>query len=794
MHQDGSLEIEDNDSGTDTNAWIHTTLTQTGTYTIVLSSVDGVGYYTFSINDHSGTITSPNTYNRTGALIKNDYGTGSVTIRKPKNTDYLNGNDFNLNSEYGLQILTNGTVYIDSASASMNYWQGLVLDNAGSRGAISILNTRKDYDSCFDGNGSFGIYARTRGTITLKNLSASYNKSTGVYLDNCVDVGGVCQGFGGVYILADSNRQNYFNGNIYYGLYVLTFGSIQIINTEASDNNLEGVYLDNDQNFATGYVKIFVKGRDMWNVMENNGNSGLRITSNGLISIANTYCGSNGDMGIYARNSSSTRNIGMNLKYVYAGSNTTTGVDLRSNGNVLWSYGGAWDNKRYGAYIYNSFGWPSSITIGGSSKEPMMFGHNGESGSGYHGLFLNSEGKITIKYTNASYNSGCGFNISNNVGITLQPVYITAVEAEGNDETGLNVASNGSILIKGINCRQNGNFGANLNNIYSSGPGHVTISTLGRWTSNNFDGNDNHGLWIIATGSVTLTNINANENDGNGIYISNAGYGYSVTLNSSGDYFSVNGNTGSGLYIYSAGRVTLNNKYGFYANNNQGGNGGVYIDNTGSAKKDGVKIYKLEANENENGGGLTVNSTGDFYGNWLTTLRNHANGTFIYTTAGKVTLTGRNRMSENTNDGLHINSDGNVTIDHIETFANEDDGIQVNSTNGKISIKFAETAHNQQNGLRLIGNGDFYLYKVSAYLDGQSDSSVASDNGLYISAGSALSNITILYGTFMANWWGNGIEIDHPSPVTLQDDSTAPYLKIIKTYYMGNGDTNLYIY
>jgi len=69
-------------------------------------------------------------------------------------------------------------------------------------------------------------------------------------------------------------------------------------------------------------------------------------------------------------------------------------------------------------------------------------------------------------------------------------------------------------------------------------------------------------------------------------------------------------------------------------------------------------------------------------------------------------------------------------------------------------------------------------------LNGQDDDP-SWDDGLYILAGST-SIVTIKDSTFMTNWWGSGIEIDHP------DAFFWPTL--INVNYLSNGGPNLYIH
>jgi hypothetical protein len=135
-----------------------------------------------------------------------------------------------------------------------------------------------------------------------------------------------------------------------------------------------------------------------------------------------------------------------------------------------------------------------------------------------------------------------------------------------------------------------------------------------------FNGNDNEGLLISSNGAVTLANLTANSNTNEGVEINNfnnattASY-VNVTLTGTNTF---NGNGNDGLNILSDGIITLNN---------------------------------ITANDNAGYGAKLDNTIG---------------------TAKNIILNGVNTFINNSNTGLHFNTNGSATLTRVTANSNND--------------------------------------------------------------------------------------------------------------------------
>jgi len=406
------------------------------------------------------------------------------------------------------------------------------------------------------------------------------------------------------------------------------------------------------------------------------------------------------------------------------------------------------------------------------------------------GLQAVSYGSISFSYIDAHHNNGWGLAIVNEFGPYIRNVSVRDVYISDNWSDGLYVGTLGSITIKGIDSHNNGGYGAYLDN--RGGGLNVTVTTTSNHPSNHFSDNSVTGLDIASDGSVYLKNIGAGNNGcGAGIYVKNT-YGLgSVTYESTNGMYWLSENGTYGLYVESYGNVIIDNKYGLNASNN-GGSAGVYIENSSSPYLRYVKLYRVTANENGSGNGIEVQSAYYIYAYSLTAENNWFDGANLQSADGNITVKGRNYFSNNNNDGLFLSGNDAITVYNAIAMGNNWRGIIAATDAGPITIKYSTAAHNGYSGYYLNGNGNFYLYKVIGFLNGQADFSPSDDDGLHIVAGE-YSNVTIKYSSFMTNWWGNGIDIEHPNIDNFKDETVAPYLTLYKTSYLSNGEENLHL-
>jgi len=164
------------------------------------------------------------------------------------------------------------------------------------------------------------------------------------------------------------------------------------------------------------------------------------------------------------------------------------------------------------------------------------------------GLSINTKGAITLKAVDASQNASQGVSILNLYDATASPVSVSNGQFNGNASAGLFIQSNGPVTLTRVYAENN------------TGPGVAVINSFGLGNvlvkgTNTFLGNGNMGLQITTAGSVTAEHLVAFQNGSIGVYIDNTtaptAKGVSIT---GGDF---TGNV-DGLLVQSKGNVSLN--------------------------------------------------------------------------------------------------------------------------------------------------------------------------------------------------------------------------------------------
>jgi len=719
-----------------------------------------------------------------GALLDNSTGTAGVTINPGKKISYFysGANYFDGNAGYGLQVLSNGSIVLKNVGASYNGQAGLYLENAVSRGSVTVHNKTNAF-VLFNGNGTDGIYVRTEGNITLKDVIAQENTQSGADLDNCNISGGMCQGFGSVSILADSSYFNDFSYNKGdYGLVVISGGTIKAANLIITDSLVHtGAYLKNNYDGATGGISVYTVGKTAMNEFVNNNGHGLDAQSNGNISLKNIYAADNAMNGANLTNllSPTARNITIANGMFY--SNDENGLQVDASGNITYQGGYAELNGLQGGDLYAL----GNITVKGTKNSMMWFDSNGwgEILPTKRGLQAYSyNGKVTVNYVSAYNNNGSGIYINNHDATTPQSVSTTGTNLYENVSHGLEVYSVGPITVKGIISYGNVGNGADLAN--NDGSGNVTVTTTGGWSANELSYNTNGGLAILSAGNVSITNTHAQNNiNSTGIFVDNHQWGTgSVTYSTTNDVYYISENGGTGLYIDSKGSIQIKNKYGLVVSDN--GSYGVYAENYFAPVPADIKLDKMHADRN-NSSGFAITASRNVIASNLTALDNTGHGAYLFAT-NAITLKGSNTFKYNHQNGVYlevvygdINASGITSNDNMQT------GIQAESDFGKVILKSSSAYFNNYGGVVLAApQSTVYVDKVYSKANGFG--SVTESDGIHITAGD-YQLVTIRNSAFQANR-GDGIDITAP---TLPYDD---YVKLYKTYYFGNVTSDLNIH
>src|SRR5690606_5318971 len=182
------------------------------------------------------------------------------------------------------------------------------------------------------------------------------------------------------------------------------------------------------------------------------------------------------------------------------------------------------------------------------------YGIFNDNGGAHTGLFIESNGNVTIANITANNNGDYGAYIqaernTNVANTTFANVTITGMNTFNNNGiNGLVIENDGLITISNITANNNEEEGVVLDNVSRANPNSTGIKNITINGVNMFNGNKGTGLLISASGTVTLTRITANFNNnlgsGSGLEVttingainltcgsmySNAQYGYNLT-------------------------------------------------------------------------------------------------------------------------------------------------------------------------------------------------------------------------------------------------------------------------
>jgi len=639
------------------------------------------------------------------------------------------------NSDWGLNVLSNGTITGTGIAASENPMGGANLNNQDATLPKNVsLNKSTFNNNRSGGELGPGLVVLSKGAITLTGVGANKNGLGGIILENPTSLGAVV-----------------INNSLNPVLYSISEnGEEGVVITTKGAVTLTGVYADANQfgavinNYFFGRTASVTISASHFNA--NTVGDGLYVNSGGKITLTKTSASGNEGIGAQLLNDqagSTIQSITINNDALKIGSELNGFSDNKNGGLVIGARGPvnlsnveASRNTGNGGLINNSAGGPADLKITNSYFD---FNKDDGTGGGY-GLSIESMGNITLNGGSASGNYVFGAKLDNQRGGAFPIKNITINRFSFNENGtgfGLEAHANGTITITSVKTEGNATFGAHLDNrledplLKDSGLG-VVVKT------SSFSSNDaGIGLEILTAGSVLMDGVTANGNTGGeGIKVTSTPILLSVkpvTLNRS----SANGNSLDGLKVDAVGLITLN---GVIANGNT--LSGAVLDNSTATttNKPGITILATLGANNFNGNrqGLTINSR------------------------GPVALTSVAANFNTHNSGIYINNNNcsgvcpksNISLNKVNTRGNYGDGVYIFESNGA-SITLT--------GLTSLSNGGSGVFLHSLY---------------------ELAKISILSGLFMGNS-GYGIDVDRTG---------SNYPILTGTSYFGNETGNLYIH
>lgn len=549
-------------------------------------------------------------------------------------------------------------------------------------------------------------------------------------------------------------------------LQVFTTKNIILTNVQSNNNNGRGALLQNDS--GTGNITVT---NSQFNGNGITDGEGLHAESKGTITLKDVTASSNGGVngyGVYLYNgfSATPKSITLTGTNTF-NNNDKDGLFISSDGVITLNNIIATGNNGSGASLLNNTNAavPNGITLTGTN----LFNDNAAVG-----LNITTFGPIKISNIYANSNGSAGAQIVNDSSNTLQPVTFTGTnEFKYNGSAGLGVFSKGQITLSNISANSNGGpAGAYLITMNGTSASGVTITG-----TNFFNLNAVNGLEIQTKGAVLLNAITANGNSGIGTYIVN-GNGASLKNVTITGFNSFSNNADDGLRIVSSGIITLNNITASF-NNLGGTNGdGVNLDNTLSGVSVPKAVVLAGTNEfNANDGyGLYINTFGAVTTNNVTANENGqgASGYGVYiensnaTLPQTVTLNGTNKFNDNANYGLFVNSKGAIRTNAVTANGNGANGVFLQNNGGTATSKVTMTgvnviSNNMLTNLSISSSGAVLLNSITA-------NSSVNDNGADIFNTAATSASVTLTGTntFSSNS-DNGLMISSDGAITISN-------------------------
>lgn len=602
----------------------------------------------------------------------------------------------------GIAIGTKGVITLNSVTSSHNTsgGMGVSVDNSGSTKNAGILILSSYGRNDFSSNASYGLYLISDGTITISKADVLDNGSSGAYLDNDNGTGSV--------IITDS----YFDGNPYSaGIQIFTYGKLTWTGGGASYNgylaNGTGVFIDNS--LAPNPMTVSISKAQF----NKNAGEGIfilaqnQITLNGVTADENAYggftCGAYLDNSSFSGGVSVLSSYGPNSFY----GNEIDGLVIRTSGTVILSKVTANGNGSDGINVDNT-------ALGSTSAVSFTIGNLGQN-MGY-GAYIVSNGAVTLSGITASVNgyltgTGDGVFVNNNGG-NKKTITITRSFFTGNDGNGLYLVSDGAVTLNAIQAVSNIGFGIEVDNHYGTGK----VDLLGTMGANIFHDNI-AGVYITSAGVVTVGGTTAYNNSVYGIYAENS----SGTGNAMITGANVHDNSNIGVYVVSSGLVSIINSkvddnvaYGARIINtaDTSGTKGVTVKSSSFSRTFGgrglsidthgpVVIYSIKADDNGEFGAIIDNVTGTITG------------------TPTVTVSGVNSFNNNSLTGLFIDAKGAISLANITSLYNDGDGMNLSTdAGGSITVTNATLKQNRGYGIYALSGGTITISGMLSLFNG----------------------------------------------------------------------------
>jgi hypothetical protein len=456
-------------------------------------------------------------------IVKNNHAEG-ITINESFNTSAIGAKNvsvtdsvFDDNVGTNLNIIASGIVVITNlTSTDSSTGNGIYIanDDSTTPQAVTLTNV------VLNKNALSGGSIISKGAITTSGITANYNGSLGLYLENSIN------GSTGNITLLATLGMNQMNNNGDYGFYGASFRNISVSSLQTNGNSSTGIFI---------YGKGTSSNVTLTGVESlNNLREGIKVTTTGTVSAAKITASGNANTGMKIVNKSAT--IAKSVLVTNSTFNANTGTEtyglyIESVGFISLNNVIANENEFGGAYLLNNE-FSISTQIQQAITVIKSTFNNTTTGTG---LIIISNRKITLTNINASENGSHGISSDNSGSIIFSPIVLSGVnQISYNGMRGIDLHSHGAVTISGITAIEN-----DTNYINSESVVNVTKS--------QFSGNDSVGINIDSTGNIFLNGVTSLQNG----FVTNDSEGISVSILSGRLYIYncvIMGNSGAGLY------------------------------------------------------------------------------------------------------------------------------------------------------------------------------------------------------------------------------------------------------
>ena len=669
---------------------------------------------------------SDNQYN--GAWINNTMGSYPVTVTNSSFSD--NGFAWD-GTEAGLHIFTNNKVTIDGVAATGNKGDGIRIDQASSASIKNVFLFGNDSQAPADDYG-YGMKLNIlgKGSTVLEYAYAGGNEEAGILINGGslrakeLDMNGNWTNAGLAFLSTTGSarvERGRFSNNGASGLYIENHHSIYVSNVAADNNGWYGLFLDNSAGSGTVTVTSPKSGGYfLGNSFNNNGLAGVEIHSQGSVSLYNFEARNNGDSGVVIIND-------------YGKGAVTVSKNIKQWNNEIT------DNGWNGMFIISN----GNVTINDTRVER----------SSLDGVWVDTMRTITLRRVWSMENTGGGAqlyndNAANAYGITL---YDCAFNFNGGP--GLIAESKGAIKANGL-----GASGNSLRHLYLGSSNGYSVSIVdllyepSAWDIYEFYGTVGEGTialdaesddfdTVIEVYDSTWTWVAGNDDWGGG---TNSHLDFAPPAD--GTYYV---EVHSYLYDDNGGTYTFALNDGGHASYWDPQIDGAWLDNTdgsgGVSISHGTKAFKDEfwgnLFDSNAGHGLTVDSFGTISINGAAACDNIDKGLDLTNPASRASVTVKNTrtddfwsgFNENGSHGMEIETLGNITLQHVGAWWNGEYGAILDNCQwvggvctgfGSVNIKASSNRRNTFNenalfGLQVYSKGSIKAANVEA-----------SDNGM----------------------------------------------------------------